>query len=469
MRITPASFPVPQQYMKSEHQHFQKRASPAPYLESRLIAALGVLMPAQIALAHISHTHGAHLFIGALILVCAVAIAITDHRKAPPCATMPRVVSLPLLAWSGFATLSLLWSLRPGASISRLASDVWMPLGCLFGAYYLGRAGQVRQTIIGLLAGLALIALTMVMTGTAVGIAAIAQGLPASLADSPLLRWFPGPGKASTMLVIMLPVLWWATRARIVGRATGVTAIAIAVACGAATQNRMFWGCLLAQFACVVAFRIHRRGVRRAMTKRLCLGACAVAALCGILLVTLLNLRAPNAAHGDDSLSRAASAIEQDPRRIIWRYWIDIGEKSPWIGTGFSKRTASAANEPDHPLYAPARLYRGWHPHNLLLSMWVQLGWVGAALFVASLAGLLYQSVRMARASSPDRIAGMVLFMLVVTLLAKNATDDFYDRELANVFFSLVGLLVGACLATGRSATELDQATIASNSRARTV
>lgn len=412
------------------------------------MALLGILMATQIALAHISHTHGLHLFVGALIVICAITIAVCDRHDSHLHPTMPCAVWLPLLMWAGFATLSLAWSLRPGATASRLASDVWMPVGCLFGAHYLGRAGRVRQAIVGLLLGLALIALTTVITGTRVGIDIIALGLPPALADSPLLRWFPGPGKASTMLALMLPVLWWATRTRIISRPIGVTAIVLAVVLGAATQNRMFWGCLLTQFVCVVAFRIHRRGARRAVTARLCLGACAVAALCGVLLVTLLNLRAPMAARGDDSLSRAVSAVEQDPRRVIWRYWIDIGEKSPWIGTGFSKRTASAANEPGHPLYSAARLNRGWHPHNLLLSMWVQTGWIGAALFIALLGGLLCQSMVMARITSPDRIAGMALCMLVVTLLVKNATDDFYDRELANVFFSLVGLLVGACLPT---------------------
>lgn len=416
-------------------------------LKGKLLATLGGLMTLQIVFAHISRTQGGHLTSGALILLCVLAIVFVDRRGERQLPPVPGAIWIPLVAWAGFATLSLAWSMRPATTLDNLASDLWMPVACFYGAFLLGNAGRTRAPVWGALVGLALILLTSVATIALVGPEAIVRGLPPELSNAAVVKWFPGPGKASTMIITMLPLLFWAIRTRVISRPVGFVALAVALLCGAATQNRMFWVCLLALSACALLFRIHRRGVRRAVTPRALLGAFGLVALCAVMFVVLLNLRAPapaRAASDAVNVAGAMNAVQQDPRQVIWSYWIDMGKKSPWIGTGFGKRAAAAANDPTHPLYQRARESLGWHPHNVFLSMWVQLGWVGLGLFVLFVGGMLYHSIVIAQPGSRDRIAGMAFSMLIVALLAKNLTDDFYDRELANTFFSYAGLLIGA-------------------------
>ncbi|MFA9440868.1 O-antigen ligase family protein [Uliginosibacterium sp. sgz301328] len=419
----------------------------ASTFKGKLLATLGGLMALQIVLAHISRTQGGHLTSGVLILLCVLAIVFVDRRGERQLPTVPPAIWIPLLAWAGFATLSIAWSMRPSATLNNLASDLWMPVACFYGAFLLGNAGRTRAPVWGALIGLALILLTSLATIAMVGPETLARGLPPELRNAAVVKWFPGPGKASTMIITMLPLLVWAIRARVISRPVGSVALVVALLCGAATQNRMFWVCLLTLGACALLFRVHRRGVRRAVTPRALLGAFGFVALCAVMFVVLLNLRAPATVQATGSavdVTGAVSAVQQDPRQVIWSYWIDMGKKSPWIGTGFGKRAASVANDPSHPLYQRTRDNLGWHPHNVFLSMWVQLGWAGLTLFVLFVGGMLYHSIVIAQPGSRDRIAGMAFFMLIAALMAKNLTDDFYDRELANTFFSYTGLLIGA-------------------------
>ena len=84
------------------------------------------------------------------------------------------------------------------------------------------------------------------------------------------------------------------------------------------------------------------------------------------------------------------------------------------------------------------------HPHNLFLNYGLAMGIPGMLAIVLIFFALLRRFWGMSRAD--DRIvamAGICGVTLVIGVVARNLTNDFFQRDLALLFWSIAGILLG--------------------------
>jgi O-antigen ligase len=85
-----------------------------------------------------------------------------------------------------------------------------------------------------------------------------------------------------------------------------------------------------------------------------------------------------------------------------------------------------------------------WHPHNLFLNYGIAMGIPGMIAMVLLFSALLRKFWELSRAD--DRIvamAGICGVLLVIGVVARNLTNDFFQRDLALLFWSIAGMLLG--------------------------
>jgi O-antigen ligase len=226
---------------------------------------------------------------------------------------------------------------------------------------------------------------------------------------------------------------------------------------GLATLNRFFWPA--AVLALLIAFvPLYRRHVT---------GVLIVALVAGVLGMAMLEystrLRfgelvpppgASDIAIGDYRLPlpKALIAIgNTDVRPDIWEFYLQVGQRHFWLGTGFGKPLPGMAYRDDLPpeLGGPVEEYVLTHAHNLFLNTWLQAGVPGLALHVALLSCLAWRFWKLRSIDTWLCTAGLAL---IAGMLVKNMTDDFMWRTTMLAFWSFAGLLLGVGEKNGRLA-----------------
>ena len=88
------------------------------------------------------------------------------------------------------------------------------------------------------------------------------------------------------------------------------------------------------------------------------------------------------------------------------------------------------------------------HAHNTFLNRALETGLPGLAAFILLLASVAVAFRRVARSADPGTAAiGAAGIALVAGVVLKNLTDDFFVRQNALLFWSLVGAGLGAAAA----------------------
>ncbi len=111
-----------------------------------------------------------------------------------------------------------------------------------------------------------------------------------------------------------------------------------------------------------------------------------------VLIVPMTLVLGKSGLHQDNSVGLSARH-----RIVIWNYTAKNVLKNPLLGAGIRAGRYST----DHPekvlvrtIYSPIRYSpKGWHPHNMYLQIWYELGAIGAA-FVLSIGLLLLNRIR---------------------------------------------------------------------------
>lgn len=302
-------------------------------------------------------------------------------------------------------------------------------------------SGETRFATIawsGALAGMGVLAAVTLALMALGRLDLLVRGLDDALSASPWLRWFPGPGLSSSFALfggVLAFFVWHVLRWKWMAVMAG---ICLAVA-GATSFNRMYWLALLVVIFVALAFILLRRpgrglGVKHGVVLAVIVG---ILSLC-VLGATAVRLKATGA--GAVDLSRTGQQLGDDPRLGIWKFWLDAGQARPWLGAGYGKETVRRTLAPDLDPAAAAKIDEAGlsHPHNLLMSIWIQLGVVGVAVFLSLLATLMLHAWR---ARSQD--AAVALGMLLAAMFVKNMTDDFYDAALPSLFWAYAGMLSG--------------------------
>ncbi len=141
------------------------------------------------------------------------------------------------------------------------------------------------------------------------------------------------------------------------------------------------------------------------------LRALVVIVLCAII-VTLFLL--PNL---DEFLALINRDTTLTGRTTIWLSAINIGIERPWLGSGYRSFWTESVR---------GFLILAGHGHNSFLDMWLELGFVGLALFVTTLVIALNQAVMQMKRSSGRKAIWPVIFLvylLMYCMVAKVLPD----------------------------------------------
>ena len=143
--------------------------------------------------------------------------------------------------------------------------------------------------------------------------------------------------------------------------------------------------------------------------------------------------------------SAALEMIASDSRPAIWAVYYDLAKRHPWLGVGFGRSVPSktydlAQNEDlrriDRQAFA--------HAHNVLLSLALQVGLVGLAIWAWLHIRLLSLAVMCARARGErEKAWAAAAIALVLAMLVKNSTNDLMVFGNAILYWTLLGAILG--------------------------
>jgi O-antigen ligase len=205
--------------------------------------------------------------------------------------------------------------------------------------------------------------------------------------------------------------------------------------------NRVVWLCFAVIVVISAAIARRDRPSSRDRTRALLIAA-ALLAMIGLFLAASMQFRAETEAPGGPG---QMAFMLQDGRGQIWRVAWDLIRERPFLGYGYSNPEFAdlfaAHFEPEW-----RHLYR--HAHNVVLDYMLQMGVTGAVVVVFLLGALLRVFVLRARLAALARLGGYCGIALVVVVILRNSTDDFFTRHALQFFAAFVGMLLG--LATRR-------------------
>ena len=345
---------------------------------------------------------------------------------------------IPLSAWVGITVASTLWSWDPQGTLRSATYDAILPVGAMLAAWHLARRKTGTLLWAGVLASPPLVAVAGIGVINLTGIA----GLYEPALRKGWLAAYPGVGVSTTIAVLVLPFclagLLQSIRSIRVMSAVSLCAI---VVIGLVSQNRAVWPAL-ALTGGIQAFLILRRHPEaKKYRRKLELGAlfCVLTLFAGWYFT--LSSRTPDRS----GLEGSVVTVTSDVRWAAWRIWSEKGAEHPLLGFGYGKRLIPIHIEPAYRerLATIGEDLTG-HSHNLLLNVWLQTGLFGLAvllvLFAAISKHLLTNKKDGCQAYLHCETIGIGI---LIGLLAKNMTDDFFGQALALYFWLLMGIALG--------------------------
>ncbi|MFM9972784.1 MAG: O-antigen ligase family protein [Burkholderiales bacterium] len=355
----------------------------------------------------------------ALRLLCLLAAfliaAVTWKKLAPP--TLPHKSLFAL--WIGFALASLLYAVDPSYSLGEIKNEIGYTMMALFA--FLAFFDERRKVVWGawaIAASLAVISVWGLWSWSQLGLWKEDGG-------------HGGSGTYAGLVLMALPalVLIWSWQPKWRWLVAGIGLVALLAA--AYSRQRAFWPALGVELGLLI-FLLHFRKTN-ALSGRRVLGSLALILAAGAIFIGATQ-GARFGLHG------GAVEMGNDPRLQNWPAVVArIGEQ-PWVGAGFGRNAMKLG----HPDLLPPAAPLFWHAHNLFLNYALALGVPGMLALVVLFAGLFLVYWRMYRSEHPDvaviGIAGMLLFFAVIS---RNLSNDFFQRDVALLFWSMNGLLLG--------------------------
>ena len=332
---------------------------------------------------------------------------------------LPQIpVRATLLFWLGCALFSLITAVDPAYSLGEIKNEIGYTM-----AAYLGFLSMTRTRAA---AGYLLMALIL---GSLV-LAAFALW-EFILSDSTWWNEFGragGSGSYTTYLLTLLPALLWAGSVLQHRHRWSLIAglIALQLVVAALAGQRTFWLAFALQ-ALLALYLLRARGFIAISAARMrALGAAAVV-LCVLAMAGA-------------GVKRDTLAWTQDPRIGTWPGVAERILEHPLVGKGFGRETMKKA----YPDLLP-RNYPGIvHAHNLFLNYGIEMAIPGMIAIALLFFALLRKFWELSRAG--DRLvamAGICGVLLVAGVIARNLTNDFFLRDLALLFWSIAGMLLG--------------------------
>lgn len=363
-----------------------------------------------------SHTVAARL----TFLVLTGACAIVAWRRWGG----PQVPGMLVTAWclySGWALLSVLWSFAPAYSLTEVKDEIGYGLFAFLAMLVLVRSSRDFLILHGaVFAGFAIC--------TLIGLSKVASGL---VWDSEGIHG--GSNNFSVWLVILAPSLvWMAFTLRKHWFRVGLVALAALFLAGTYfAEQRATWPVLGGEAVLLSALLLWRRPWSTGRKLTWILSVCILA-----LLITPIGFaKRMNVSYWEAATSLKDTVVDDVRPRDIWQMSREVLRQRPLVGAGFGRIIAPRA-------YPELHLHRAWHAHNLVLSRTVQLGWIGAVLFLGMMGAIVLWLFRRYRQAGDDNTAVLAACALttVVGMFAVNMTNDAFVRHTSLLFWSLAGM-----------------------------
>lgn len=242
---------------------------------------------------------------------------------------------------------------------------------------------------------------------------------------------FGGVGTFVSLVLMAVPailLIWhWQPKTRWLLILVGLVALLAA----AYSRQRAFWPALGIELTVLVLLLRCKKAVALS-TRRTVLFLAVIVAAGLIFLIATQGARL--GAHG------GKVEVGNDVRLRHWPAVIArIGER-PIVGAGFGRNAMKLG----HPDLVPAADPMFWHAHNVFLNYGLALGIPGMAaliLLFASLAVIYWRMYRHEDQFLPT--VGIAGLLLLTSVILRNLSNDFFQRDVALLFWAMNGLLLG--------------------------
>ncbi len=377
------------------------------------------------------------LLLGLALVVWQLVRSRIAAREAGVQALPPLLV--PIILWSAWAGLSVLWSQEPARSQKEFQNEVvYVFLG--YWLCFVAAQAQGARRVFG------------VMLGGA-GVLACLLGIyvyfvPA--APSWLARMASGPGDQSSAMLTLMPcalMAIWLARMEAAPRLLRLalwTLPPLILVAAYVTLNRIVWVGFAIELGVIAALILSRpefETIRRARRTGL-VSAAIVAAVVGGVALVMIQIE-------EKRVELNPHIVRNGPRPAIWASAVGTIKQNPIMGLGFGRgidRKTSRAEFGNPQI---------WHAHNLLLEAAVGSGVPGAALLLLLIGLTAYRGWRLAQDKNAEAAAyGIALVAIVAGMFLRNLVDAQLARQNALLYWGLVGALLAFGIV--RSASKLN-------------
>jgi O-antigen ligase len=323
-----------------------------------------------------------------------------------------------LVLWLACALLSLATAIDPGYSLGEIKNEIGYAMAAYLGFITLTRSREDAGYFV-----MALISGSLVLAAFALW----------EYVFSDSAYWNErglagGSGSYSSYLLALLPALLWAgstlRHAHRWSLISGLIALQLVVA--ALAGQRVFW-LVFALQALIALYLLRARGF-------IAIPPARVRAI-GVAAVVLCALAIAGA-----TVKRDTIGWTQDPRLTTWPAVAARILEHPLTGKGFGREIMKKA----YPDLLSRDYPAVWHAHNLFLNYGMSMGIPGMIAILLLFFALLRTFWELSRAE--DRtvaMAGICGVLLVIGVVARNLTNDFFQRDLALLFWAIAGMLLG--------------------------
>ena len=329
---------------------------------------------------------------------------------------------VPTLALVGLVLLSVVWSADPGTTLQR---GVALALTTLFGVYLAARF-ELSRLLKLLAAALGIAALLSVLMVLAVPSWGLDRGDHAG-------DWRGIYSHKNSLAEIMVLgciihlLVWRSAQER---RGLYLAGALLSAGLVVMSSSKTALGVLVT----LVALSLLYRAIRWSYTVAVPLLAACVLVVGGIGVVALANTEAIFSALGKDATLTG--------RTPMWLAVIDMIERRPWLGYGYSGFWGGLESAS-----APVLLRLGWntpHAHNGFLDILLQLGVLGMVVFLLAVFTAARNGVRLVRQDHGSVALWPLLFLSFLVLY--NITETTVLQQ-NNVYWSLYAATVFSWMA----------------------
>jgi O-antigen ligase len=359
-----------------------------------------------------------------LCLACAFAIACVSWRRWQPPLLPARAA---FLAWALIAAAGIFYSFDPRYSAGEWKNEV-MYAFMAYAAFFAFARGR-RE-------------LMLLLTALGAAVIVITAWGAADIWQDGFWREGGGHGGAgalSAYFAAVAPLFAVAlVAARDRQRRVWLAAILALVFIAAwAGRQRILWPLFFVEFG-LGAVLAHRARLVRLSSRTIWRGA-ALAAL--VAVIAFAGLQAWREQSG------STVPIARDSRWTAWPHIVERVMEQPLRGAGLGRQAMRQA----YPDLIPAQDPLVWHGHNVFLNAGISMGLPGVIVLLWLFGALVVSYARLLAAAPAEvRWIGVAGILMIVGVVGRNMTNDFFVRDGSLLFWALNGALLGAGLRLSR-------------------